>query len=688
MGLGIGLYEDDTGSMCIESIAPLSPAALSGRLALHDRIVAVNDVSCQGMPAIEVVSLLVSVGEGQLIHLRVQPASSNHAPGLGVWVLHYGDHGVQTRQQADSLGSVGAVVSEGDEDTVWHVEQVKVGGAAWLGAAHASMQSSIAHGEIEHALREGDRIETVDGQSVCNADAPAVLQGPCFTRMSIGIMRNGTPLFVDIIRSPVLTGEPLRQASAYLSARWQTFTMHHSEEASWRRFDAAFRMPPLSKKPPTAHTQEASWRSSRMQQDAAPDASEEDAAPDASKVEAVARMIHSDLDKVLSSLTSPSPTLAVPSHLKVQPSSKHSASHPPREHSPGRKSRTLALDRVRDVLGTVDAFKPTSWRQDTCEERAVYACADNLWTGGVNGLSEAVHAILNGPGPVREANNSLDQIVPARQDLEHLNDKQEQQERELKGELQRTLNGLRDEKELLYSQIAQARQDLEHLHDLSRLIEGSRAPGSEGPQNFGGISSILKNPLGFLAPSQSEIKNDDLRLSSPCLTPVESTGVRQSLLEHKAEKEFTSRMVLDRRAEVLPSVQENCGDIRLERPNKHSAEHALKGDSFVGSSAHEHALDMISQREQAVRAALGYVPLSCPLLRTAFSHYSHRGGGKLLRLYIKYIVLSQDNRPATGAYMHAYSTLMGVLRQARSQRLFHAFCKSCNPGFGGAFPPR
>jgi hypothetical protein len=617
MGLGIGLYEDDTGSMCIESIAPLSPAALSGRLALHDRIVAVNDVLCEGMPAIEVVALLVSVGEGQLIHLRVQPASSNHAPDLGVWVLHCGDHGMPTRQQADSLGSLGAVVSEGDEDTVWHVEQVKVGGAAWLGAAHASMQSSIAHGEIEHALREGDRIETVDGQSVCNADAPAVLQGPCFTRMSIGIMRNGTPLFVDIIRSPVLTGEPLRQASAYLSARWQTFTMHHSEEASWCRFNAAFRMPPLSKKPPTPHRHEASRRTSRIQEDAAHDAAHDaapDAAPDASKVEAVARMIHSDLDKVLSSLISPSPTLAVPSHLKVQPSSTHSASHP-REHSPGRESRTLALDRVRDVLGTVDAFKPSSWRQDTCEERAVYASADNLSTGGMNGISEAVHAILNGPGPVREANNSLDQIVPARQDLEHLNDKQEQRERERKGELQRTLKGLSDEKELRYSQIAQARQDLEHLHDLSRLIEGSRAPGSERPQNVCGVSSILKNPLGFLASSQSEIKNGE-----------ESTGVRQSLQEHKAEKEFTSRMLPNRRAEVLPSVQENCGDIHLERPNKHSAEHALKGDSFVGSSAHEHALDMISQREQAVRAALGYVPLSCPLLRTAFSHYSHRGG--------------------------------------------------------------
>jgi hypothetical protein len=593
MGLGIGLYEDDTGSMCIESIAPLSPAALSGRLALHDRIVAVDDVSCEGMQAIEVVSLLMSVGEGRLIHIRVQPASSSHAPDIGVWVLHSADHGVQTRQQADSLGSVGAVVSEGNGDTVWHVETVKVGGGAWLGAAHASMQSSIAHGEIEHALREGDRIETVDGQSVCNADAPALLRGPCFTRMNMGIMRNGTPLFVDIIRSPVLTGEPLRQASAYLSALWQSFTLHHSEEASWRRFNTAFRMRSLPNKPPTNH-----------------DASKEDAAPDASEVEAVARMIHLDLDKVLSSLTSPAPTLAVPSHLKVQPSSTSNASH--REHSPGR---TLALERVRDVLGTVDAFKPTSWRQDTCEERAVHARADNLWTGGVNGIREVVHAILNGPGPVREVDNSLDEIVPARQDLEHLNDKQEQRVREREGELQRTLKGLRDEKELLYSQIAQARQDLEHLHDLSRRIEGSRAPRDEEPPNFGGISSILKSTFGFLAPSQSEINNHE-----------ESTGVRQSLQEHKAElhkaeKESSSRMVPDRRAEVLASVQENGGDIHLERPNKFSAEHALKGDSFVGSSAHGHALDVISQREQAVRAALGYVPLSCPLFCTAFSHY-------------------------------------------------------------------
>lgn len=209
------MTEDKAGTVRISRVDPCSPAAFCGKLALGDKIVSVDRKSCRGMRASEVIALMEGPQNTLLqvcvCHAIMVPMFDEFAPEFNVWLLRSGigaSDPALSEQHAQKEGCVGLVVSEGDDESVWHVDHVKVGGAAWLGASVHPMQKRIwGADETSCAIIAGDEIETVDGHSVLNlADAPSVMYGKCLTRVQLGIIRNGEPLFAHIVRSPVLEG--------------------------------------------------------------------------------------------------------------------------------------------------------------------------------------------------------------------------------------------------------------------------------------------------------------------------------------------------------------------------------------------------------------------------------------------------------------------------------------------------
>ena len=49
VGVGMELYDAKSGAVCIREILPNGPAALSGKLALHDQIVSIDNNPCKHM---------------------------------------------------------------------------------------------------------------------------------------------------------------------------------------------------------------------------------------------------------------------------------------------------------------------------------------------------------------------------------------------------------------------------------------------------------------------------------------------------------------------------------------------------------------------------------------------------------------------------------------------------------------
>jgi len=646
-GIGIALEEaaDAHYGVRICGISPFSVAALSGRLALHDRIVAVNGVSCEGLSAFQVVSLLRD-GAGPLLHVRVRPLLSNHASSEHVaWVLRVradGPSDIPTLERYANSGSVGAVISEGDNEALWHVDHIKIGGAAWLAAEHASMQSTI-HGETHVTLMEGDCIETVNGRSVRDTDAPAVLRGPWFTRIRLGVLRNGIPLAVDMVRSPVMEREHLRHALVYLSSLRQAFSMQHGNTDSWR--------PAL----PTDASQHAHTSPNHA-------CREQDAAPNVTRVQAVAKMIHADLDKVLASLSSPS--------------LRSSAGISERdEQSPGLASREVALDRVRAVLGTADAFKlkhtashkharlqsqtvngqptslssPAASRQETLLQEETSLDAPRVRVASRAGNPDTMPPAALQPYPLQhhaadprfygnvhdngmrgEKEHLYGLAVQARKELERINAEHDRREHQQEGARQRVLNAMHEENEQLYGQMTQARRELERINtEYDRRMHEQEGEKQMNDRKAESIWPSVIQPAGFLVLERRSPETMDGEERAEMRRDVHklAQNVSPSLIQPFAFLAPSKRddenvhAVHDGRAPLL-SVQERGGKMHLEQALR-SAEDAQKGTSFAtGKSAYGHEFDIICQREQAVRAALGYVSrFVCPL---SFSSTAHR----------------------------------------------------------------
>ena len=213
-GPGIELYDATSRATRIRRIVPGSPAALCGKLALHDQIVSVDHVSCIDLEASKVMRMLQGV-ENSLVHLLVRTGVENVSSLHSVWLLRT-DTGKYKASDA-SDGSIGAVIAETEETGAWQVDSIKRGGGAWLGGLQ--QMSSISHLCHDNCLWEGDKIEMVDGVSVGQLpDAPTVLVGRAFTRVVLCILRDKRQLFVQVVRSPLLTGTLLEVAEAYRHA--------------------------------------------------------------------------------------------------------------------------------------------------------------------------------------------------------------------------------------------------------------------------------------------------------------------------------------------------------------------------------------------------------------------------------------------------------------------------------------
>ena len=211
---GIELYDGASRAIRIRRIVPGSPAAICGKLALHDQIVSVDHVSCIDLEASKVMRMLQGI-ENSLVHILVRTGVEDVSPLHSVWLLRT-DAGKYEASDA-SDGSIGAVIAETEETSAWQVDSIKRGGGAWLGGLQK--MSSISHLCHDNCLWEGDKIEMVDGVSVGQLpDAPTVLVGRAFTRVVLCILRDKRQLFVQVVRSPLLTGTLLEVAEAYRHA--------------------------------------------------------------------------------------------------------------------------------------------------------------------------------------------------------------------------------------------------------------------------------------------------------------------------------------------------------------------------------------------------------------------------------------------------------------------------------------
>ena len=150
------------------------------------------------------VSALLEGRSGSPVHLLVRTGLQQYSSLLSVWLLRCACFSSES-QHIETEGSIGVVISENSNAGMWRVESIKKGGGAWLGSA---LQESMQNDQMEYELRAGDFIETVDQVSVRHIpDPPVVLRGPSYTRVCLGLLRGKKPLFVDIIRCPLLAGQ-------------------------------------------------------------------------------------------------------------------------------------------------------------------------------------------------------------------------------------------------------------------------------------------------------------------------------------------------------------------------------------------------------------------------------------------------------------------------------------------------
>jgi hypothetical protein len=173
--------------------------------------------------------------------------------------------------EQEEMGFVGASVIAADrrfehgsrEGTGWLVDQIKEGGAAWLGGLSIGRvigrdQSSID----DSALMLGDVIETVNGKpvvSINRADAGDQLKGRAYTRIKLGVIRAGVSVECEVVLAPLLKGEAIDRAVDYRSE------VQHALSRKWRNTNPTTVKSGPSSIPPAQMTTVASSSSPQIQ---------------------------------------------------------------------------------------------------------------------------------------------------------------------------------------------------------------------------------------------------------------------------------------------------------------------------------------------------------------------------------------------------------------------------------------
>ena len=112
-----------------------------------------------------------------------------------------------------AIGSIGVTIVNGQLPGTWQAKVVKPGGGAWLGSPDWSLEGRRFPGTH---LKSGDSILSVDRTPVRKIEKPqAALRGAPFTRVSLLIQRQDLSCCVDVIRTPLLSGQDLETCHHY-----------------------------------------------------------------------------------------------------------------------------------------------------------------------------------------------------------------------------------------------------------------------------------------------------------------------------------------------------------------------------------------------------------------------------------------------------------------------------------------